>query len=634
MKKLGIVLMASLMVSCVILPFFAGCGGGSGSSGGGGIWGGPYPANPTVSTVSNLTNPGEPLRSGDWCEVTGSNFFMQSSSSYVNFTFQDNTSAKASLYGTWTDTMITCRVPDGVKDVTFRGTATVTVVINGVTSNSVSTQTNPTPNPSPQPSPPVPSPSPSPTATVSPSPTPSPAPSPTTSPGPTPNPSPLPTYSSRDMVFSSEATNLVSGVTTGGMSQIYAHNPVSGGTYLISRTSSGAAANQSCVMPVITPDGRYVAFMSHATNLTSDSNPSDASQVFVYDRSTGTTVLASKSSGASGSAGNEDSSIPFITGDGRYVSFESFSTNLISESVTEGVSQVYLRDLTGQTTTLVSRASDIVGGSGSPGNMISNYSSVSSDGRYVCFQSMATNLVSGTSGFQYNVFVRDRQTGTTIMASRADGASGAQGNDMSMYPCISSDGRYAAFESYATNFVEGVPADYEQIYLRDLVNNTTTLVSRASDLIGAAGAIGDRNSFYPSISSDGTYIVFSSAATNLGGAKKPRADISQVYVRSLGNLTTTLVSRAAGASGSAGDKNSYFTTVSPEGRYIVFESEAANLGASNGLLNVFLRDTQESSTAVMSTATGGAAANADCFLRSMSRKEPAHRSRNKGAKKP
>ncbi|MBI4843176.1 MAG: PD40 domain-containing protein, partial [Nitrospirae bacterium] len=171
----------------------------------------------------------------------------------------------------------------------------------------------------------------------------------------------------------------------------------------------------------------------------------ESGDIFVHDCQTGQTTRVSVDS--SGAQGNRNSNYPSINGDGRYVAFQSDATNLVAGDTNES-GDIFVHDCqTGQTT----RVS--VDSSGAQGNFISYNFSISGDGRYVAFQSDATNLVAGDTNGYGDIFVYDRQTGQTTRVS-VD-SSGTQGNHNSIYPSINGNGRYVAFQSYATNLVAG-----------------------------------------------------------------------------------------------------------------------------------------------------------------------------------
>jgi Tol biopolymer transport system component len=315
----------------------------------------------------------------------------------------------------------------------------------------------------------------------------------------------------RYVAFYSPASNLVSGDTNGSV-DIFVRDRQTGTTELVSVSSSGVQGNGSSYSPSISADGRYVAFYSLASNLvTADTNLYE--DVFVRDRQAGTTERVSVSS--AGAQGNSSSYTPSISADGRYVAFRSYATNLVSGNV-NGYSDIFVRDRQTGTTTRVS-----VANAGYEGNNDSSSPSISADGRYVAFASLASNLVSGagdTNGVE-DIFVRDRQTGTTERVSVS--SAGTQGNGASSSPSISADGRYVAFYSLASNLVSGDTNGTFDIFVRDRQTGTTELVS-----VSSSGVQGNSASSSPSISADGRYVAFYSPASNLvSGDTNGSADI-------------------------------------------------------------------------------------------------------------
>ena len=248
------------------------------------------------------------------------------------------------------------------------------------------------------------------------------------------------------------------------------------------------------------------------------------------------------------------------------------------------------------------------GFAGTAGDGMSDTPSISADGRFVAFASFADNLSSEDDNAVLNVFVRDTQAATTTLVSRAGGASGTGGDGNSYSPSISADGRFVAFASDADNLSSEDNNAAFNVFVRDTQAATTTLVSRAG---GASGTGADAGSLIPSISADGRFVAFYSDADNL--SSEDNNAVSNVFVRDTQAATTTLVSRASGASGTGGDGFSSGPSISADGRFVAFDSGADNLSSedNNAFNNVFVRDTQAATTTLVSRAGGPAGAGAD-----------------------
>ncbi|MEG3984686.1 putative Ig domain-containing protein, partial [Microcoleus sp. T3B2] len=211
------------------------------------------------------------------------------------------------------------------------------------------------------------------------------------------------------------------------------------------------------------------------------------------------------------------------------------------------------------------------------------------------FQSFASNLVTGDTNNGADIFLRDTQTNTTTRLSLDSAA--AQGNSESTNPSISPDGRYVVFRSFASNLVTGDTNNNGDIFLRDTLTNTTTRLS-----LDSAAAQGNNGSGNPSISADGRYVVFSSDASNLvTGDTNNRADI---FLRDTQTNTTTRLSLDSAAA--EGNRDSFNPSISANGRYVVFESDS-NLvtGDTNSSRDIFLRDRSPTITRVTSTTLDG-----------------------------
>jgi len=402
----------------------------------------------------------------------------------------------------------------------------------------------------------------------------------------------------RYAVFESEATNLVPGDTNVSF-DVFVRDRLLGTTERVSVDSAGSQGNSPSFRPSISADARFVAFESYATNLVpGDTN--NCEDIFVRDRLLGTTERVSVDS--AGSQAIAVSWIPSISADGRFVAFTSYADNLVAGD-TNGERDVFVRDRSSGTTERVS-----VDSSGAEGNDRSGYfgSSISSDGRYVAFESFATNLVPGDTNGWEDVFVRDRLSGTTELVSL--GAAGTQADAASSLPSISAHGRFVAFQSDATNLVAGDTNGTGDVFVRDRLSGTTVLVSTDS-----VGALGNSDSTFPSISADGRCVAFASAATNLvAGDTNASWDM---FVRDLGNGTTERVS--VGSTGSQGHEgadpfgNFASSWISADGRYVAFSSSSANLVAhdTNAFADVFVRDRSYSTfTSLCEPGVGGALA--------------------------
>lgn len=320
----------------------------------------------------------------------------------------------------------------------------------------------------------------------------------------------------------------------------------------VSVASNRMQGNAYSSDPAMTPDGRFVAFASFATNLVAgDTN--DTMDIFVRDRATGLTTR--ENLGPGGVQANNLSNEPSISADGRFVAFTSSATNLVS-GVTRAVSQSYVRDRLMGVTILVSASND-----GSPGNDVSFSPSISANGRFVTFYSGATNFVPGDSNGRSDVFTRDLVGGA--MTRDSVSSNGTQADRGSSSPSVSSDGRYVAFISDATNLAPFPPGQsgVEHLFVHDRLTGATTLES-----VGPDGA---QLSGYGSISGDGRFIAI---VAYIPLNSPP----TQLYMRDRQAGQTLAVPLGASAQVNGTPK------LSPDGRYLVFESFDRNRPAPVG----------------------------------------------------
>ncbi len=377
----------------------------------------------------------------------------------------------------------------------------------------------------------------------------------------------------RRVVFCSQSSSLVPG-DTNGFEDAFLRDRATGTTSFICVSTAGVLANSASELPRISADGRYVTFTSHGSNLVAgDTNARE--DVFLRDLLTNTTTRVSVSSaGAQASSG---SSYGAISADGAFVAFASDAADLVAGD-TNANYDVFVRDIVGGLTTRVSVATNGTQGNGPSSGLLT----ISGDGRYVAFYSWATNLVPGDTNGSYEPFVHDRSTGTTTRVAVDSG--GAQGNGYSLHPTISADGRHVAFSSVAPNLVPGDTNGMQDVFDRDLFTGVTRRIS-----VGSAGIQGNAVSGgWSSISGDGRYALYGSAATNL--VALDTNVFRDVFVHDLATGQTSLVSRSA--SGALGNGHSDPRAISADGRFVCFESDASNLvlGDSNARKDIFLVD--------------------------------------------
>lgn len=373
----------------------------------------------------------------------------------------------------------------------------------------------------------------------------------------------------RYISFASRATNLVPD-DTNKTQDIFIHDQETGQTTRVNISTDGVQANGYSHNPSVSADGRYIAFSSYATNLVPD-DTNGASDVFVYDQETRETMRVSVDS--NNVQANEDSYYSFISADGRYISFGSYATNLVSND-TNNKRDVFVHDRETEQTIRVSVSSD-----GIQSNRNSGESSISADGCYISFGSHATNLVAGDTNGEYDIFVHDRETGQTTRVSVS--ADGVQANENSGCSSISADGRYISFDSYATNLVSDDTNNTSDIFIYDRETGQITRASVSTDSVQA-----NESSYCSSISADGSHIVFSSGATNLVSDDTNGEYDIFVHSRETGETTRVSVSTDSVQA----NEDSDYPSISVDGRYIAFASDATNLvpDDTNGVWDIFV----------------------------------------------
>jgi Tol biopolymer transport system component len=362
----------------------------------------------------------------------------------------------------------------------------------------------------------------------------------------------------RYVAFDSAASNLAPD-DHNGVLDVFVRDRLTSKTQRVSVGPQGVEANERSYDPAISGDGRYVAFTSWASNLIpGDTN--NRPDVFVHDRATGLTELVGR--------GNDESASPSVSGDGRYVAFLSYASNLVPGDVA-GTWDVFVRDRANETTERVNVSSDET-----PalfGRRIYTKATISANGRYVAFSSDAPNLVDGDTNGTADVFVRDRIAGITDRVSL--GARGQQLDaDNGIYgAAISAGGRFVTFISGA------------HLFIRDRVDATTERVDVASDGTQANNGLCCNQA----ISADGRYVAFMSFATNL--VFGDTNDQGDVFLRDRATGTTERVS--LGDQGETSDQSG-LADLTADGALVGFQSAG----------NVFARNRAQGRTELISVA--------------------------------
>jgi Tol biopolymer transport system component len=381
----------------------------------------------------------------------------------------------------------------------------------------------------------------------------------------------------RYVAFSDNAPNLVEG-DRNFRYDVVVRDRVRGETTRVSVSSTGAEGNNDSAFPSISANGRFVAFLSLASNLV-PGDRNHRADVFVRDRKLGKTTRVDVSS--TGAEANDGSIwLPAISDNGRVVAFFSRSTNLVPNDH-NGIADFFVRDLKRGETTRVSVSSS--GGEQTRGRgseELGIVPALSATGRFVAFFSASPNLVEGDHNGTDDIFVRDRKLGETTRVSVS--STGEEGNGGSLfYPSISANGRYVAFTSYASNLVPGDEnGHHEDVFVRDRKKGVTTRIRENN-------RSGFLYSGIPSISDNGRFVAFESPASDL--VQGDRNDTVDVFLRDRKRGKTTLLS--VSSEGTQGNSDSSFPAISANGRFVAFSSLASSLveGDRHNTADTFVR---------------------------------------------
>jgi Tol biopolymer transport system component len=375
----------------------------------------------------------------------------------------------------------------------------------------------------------------------------------------------------RYVVFHSVASNLVAN-DTNETDDIFLHDLLTRKTIRVSVNSEGVQGNDRSLRSAVSSQERFVSFDSQATNLVAnDSN--NSMDVFIHEVLTGeTTRVSVNSEGEEGNAGSWNSS---MSADGRYVRFTSDASNLVENDL-NGAADVFVRDRLTGTTERVS-----VDSAGSEANGFSSGAGLSADGRFVSFQSDATNLDGEDSNGVRDAFVHDRLTGETYRVSLS--SQGEEGNQSSQRARISGDGRFIVFDSEATNLVEGDSNGVMDVFLHNRLTRETTRIS-----VNREGVEGNGLSRNAVLSYDGRFLSYFSEASNLVPDDTNESPDAFRYDR----LTGETIRVSLADDGSEAEEGAGFPHISDQGSRIGFQSISGNLvpGDTNEETDIFVRE--------------------------------------------
>lgn len=377
------------------------------------------------------------------------------------------------------------------------------------------------------------------------------------------------------VVFQSTATNLVDNVTVNGLDQIYRKDNLTGEVLLVSSDSTGlVAANRAAINPRISSNGRFVVFESPSTNLdTLILNTNGITQIYIKDMDDGSIEIASRD--ALGIADNSlnTAANARVSDDGRFVVFQSADDNLSTTIGQAGVLQVYLKDMSDESVEMISRTLTTAGDDDSLNP------DMSPDGSFVVFESDATNLAL-TTNFRHIYYVDTTIAHAIQQISLSTGGAGATAN--SFNPSISNDGNKVVFESDATNLDAPDTNGTTDIFIRDRSTPLTDLVS----VNPVTQDSGNGASTRPDINGSGDFVAFESNANDLDGGN---VGVIDIFVRDLSITSAIDIARVnIPLTGTASTSGSNFPVISSDGRYVSFDSfEGYTLDGTDIFLDVY-----------------------------------------------
>jgi len=377
----------------------------------------------------------------------------------------------------------------------------------------------------------------------------------------------------RYIVFVSSATNLVDSITLNGLNQVYRKDTISGEIILVSSDPSGlVAANRGCSSPRISDDGRYVVFESAADNLDSIIASGGISQIYLKDLGDSSIDLVSRDRLGNPDNGSGGATSADVSNDGRYIVFQSRDPD-ISDTPGNTFTQIYRKDMTTEDVVMISRTV-----AGAAGDNASLDADMGPDGSHIVFESSAINL--GASGGNQHIFYVDTSAATHAL-ELVSTSSGGDANNDAFNPSVSDDGSLVVFDSLANNLDPVDLNGANDIFVRDRSLTETRLASINSS--GTSSANDDSSN--AQISGNGNYVVFESAASDIDGGT---LGVRDIFVQDMTVLPVIEINRINISVAGSTTSDTVNPVISTDGRYVSFESEESyTLDNTGGLLNVY-----------------------------------------------
>lgn len=375
----------------------------------------------------------------------------------------------------------------------------------------------------------------------------------------------------RFVAYSSGSGNVLAGFTVRS-ADTFVLDRLNGVAVPLSRTHSdpSSGGNGSSEAAGISGDGSRAVFASSATDLLPNFTGA-GQQIFAVEMASGLLQLVSRSWDDPTVAGNDFCAPISISADGRFVYFYSSATNLVEGYSGSGI-QFYLADLESGSVTLVTPANGAPT-TGSIGSLSWSAARASSDGRYLLFAASGANLVPGSSGASWHLYLYDRIAGLVTLVSHVAGDPSQFADGNSSDAAISRSGSHLTFKSTATNLVAGASVSGSQVYVRALPSGPTTL---ASSQVGVPANGGNGDSDLPELDADGRFLAFRTRASNLVSPPTP-GDSSQIVVFDLQNGARSLVTHTPGSASTPSTVGGSWPVVTPDGSRVLFLSSAADL---------------------------------------------------------